>query len=224
MDFILNNNLLITNHKKPFKSFETLKEDSEKLIKLFTKGTDFLFHHLVDKEIDEFYPTLELITETIEEMEDEAISNPNTKLLSEILKLKREINKIKKITLANREKFSYLTKNNLPYISKKSLPYFRDVYDHIIRASDLAEDLRESISNVYDIYNSTLSNNMNQVMKTLSIFATIFLPLGVISGIYGTNFLKLPGSEFAYGFWSMIFVMFFISTIMMIIFKKKNWF
>ena len=224
LDFILNDKFLITNHKNPIDSFEQLKSNFEKLQKVFEKGNDFLFHYLIDKEVDEFHPILEDINETIENIEEEIINNPNSELMSKILSLKREINKVRKNILAQREKFSYLTKNNLPFFSRKSLPYFRDVYDHMIRASDLSEDLKETITSTYDLYMTTLSNKMNDIMKVLSIFGAIFLPLGVISGIYGTNFLHLPGSQNAIGFWLMIFIMLLISSSMLIFFRKRKWF
>ncbi|MCA9496969.1 MAG: hypothetical protein KC589_08535, partial [Nanoarchaeota archaeon] len=163
LDFILNDKFLITNHKNPIDSFEQLKSNFEKLQKVFEKGNDFLFHYLIDKEVDEFHPILEDINETIENIEEEIINNPNSELMSKILSLKREINKVRKNILAQREKFSYLTKNNLPFFSRKSLPYFRDVYDHMIRASDLSEDLKETITSTYDLYMTTLSNKMNDI-------------------------------------------------------------
>jgi magnesium transporter len=224
LDFIINNKFLITNHREPIKSYEKLKNDNEKLLKIFERGTDFLFHRLIDKEVDDFYSVLEFISESIELLEEEAIKNTDRELMSRILSLKREINKMRKIVLAQREKFSYLTKNDLQFISKKSLPYFRDVYDHIIRASDFSDDLKETISNTYDLYMTTLSHKMNESMMVLSVFATISLPLGVISGIYGTNFIKLPGSEFTYGFWVMILLMLILSSSMLLFFKRRGWF
>lgn len=224
LDFILGKDFLITNHKKEISSFETLKKDTEKLEKVFFKGVDFLFHKLLDMEVDNFMPALEKIDDIIEELEEEVTKKPTNKVLSKILRLKREIVRVKKITLPQREKISYLAKNDHKLFSRKVMPYLRDVYDHAVKVSDTIDNYREAVSNTYDVYMSAMSNSMNEVMKTLSIIATIALPLTVISGVYGTNFSVIPGSGFLYGFYVMIFFMVLLSLGMIYYFKKKGWF
>ncbi|MFH1052852.1 MAG: magnesium/cobalt transporter CorA [Candidatus Woesearchaeota archaeon] len=223
MDFLLGNNVLITNHKGQIESFQTLKNNEKRLLILFKKGLDFLFHRLLDLEIDNFFPVLENIDDEIEDLEDEVTKKPRPELMSKILKLKRRVISIKKITLPQREKISFLAKNEYRFISKKSIPYFRDVYDHAIRVSDTVDNYREAISGIYNAYMSAISNNMNDVMKTLSIMATIALPLGIISGIFGTNFDNLPGQHMHYGFWIMILLMLAFVGGMMLFFNSKGW-
>ncbi|MBU0471913.1 MAG: hypothetical protein KKF89_05475 [Nanoarchaeota archaeon] len=109
-------------------------------------------------------------------------------------------------------------------ISKKSAPYFRDIYDHAVRVSDSIDNYREAIGGTFDAYMSAISNNMNEVMKTLSIIATIALPLGIISGIFGTNFDLLPGQHIHYGFWLMILLMMTFMGVMLYYFKRRGWF
>ncbi|NQV90947.1 magnesium/cobalt transporter CorA [Candidatus Woesearchaeota archaeon] len=224
LDFILGKNLIITNHKKEIKTFTELKNNSEKLKLLFENGVDFIFHHLLDHEIDNFFPVLEDIDDMIEDIEEEITKRAKAELLQKILGIKRKIVVIKKSALPQREKVSFLAKNEYKFISKNAIPYFRDIYDHAIRVSDSIDNYREAISGSFDAYMSAVSNNMNEVMKTLSIIATIALPLGVISGIYGTNFAVLPGQNLSYGFWLMLAGMFSIIGIMLIFFKKRGWF
>ncbi len=224
LDFILGENFIITNHKKEIGAYKELMGNKGKLENLFNKGIDFLFHKLLDIEIDNYFPVLETIDDQIEEVENEVIKRARAESLAKILKLKRILSLIKKATLPQREKISFLTKNDYRLISSKALPYFRDVYDHSIRVSDSVDNYKESIANTFDVYMSTLSNNMNEVMKTLSIIATIALPLTVISGIYGTNFSILPGQNFIYGFWAMIFAMILVSVAMLHFFKRRKWF
>lgn len=224
LDFVIAKNILITNHKTEVSTFTKLKNNKEKLTRLFQKGTDFIFHHVLDQEVDNFFPVLELIDDKIEAIEENVTQNPRPELLKKILALKREIVIIKKSTLPQREKIGFLAKNQNSFISKNAVPYFRDVYDHAIRVSDTIENYREAVSGTFDAYMSAVSNNMNEVMKTLSIIATIALPLGVISGIYGTNFLVLPGQHYPYGFWVMLGGMFSIIAFMMYMFKKRSWF
>jgi len=125
--------------------------------------------------------------------------------------------------MPQREKISFIAKNEYMFISKKSVPYFRDIYDHAIRVSDNVENYREAIGSAFDAYMSAVSNNMNEVMKVLSIIATIALPLTVISGIYGTNFNNLPGEFNPYGFWIMIAGMVVLCFGMLFYFRRKNW-
>ena len=141
-----------------------------------------------------------------------------------ILQLKQNLSIIRKTVFAQREKASFFVKNNYKLISKKSLPYFRDVYDQAIRVSDKVDNARESVMNTFDLYMSAVSNNTNEVMKMLSIFATIALPLIVIYSIYGSNFLVLRGAGFKYGFWIIILVMIVVSIVFLTSFKRRGWF
>jgi magnesium transporter len=214
----------ISNHRKPIPSIEDLKSSGNKIENLMNKGLDFVFHKLIDTEIDNFFPVMEKIDDQIESMEEEVTKTPKPEILSKILRLKRSLIQIKKITFPQREKIGQLAKNDYRFISKKSLPYFRDVYDHSIRVSDFIDNYREAVGNTFDVYMSAVSNNMNEVMKTLSIIATIALPLTVISEIYGTNFANLPGQHFYYGFWIMILAMIILSLSMIFYFKRRGWF
>lgn len=224
IDFVLSKNFIITNHKKELLSISNLKKDNQRLEKIFSRGLDFIFQKLLDEEIDNFFPVLEYIDDTLVDIQNKVIKNANPKILSEILEMKRQLSLIKKVTLQQREKASFLAKNEYSFISKKAIPYFRDIYDHTIRVHDSIDNSREASANSFDVYMSIVSNNMNEVMKVLSIIATIALPLTVISGIYGTNFDALPGQHFTYGFWAMILLMFLMASGMIFYFRKKNWF
>lgn len=224
LDFVLGANFVISNHKKAVASITALKNDQEKLENLFKKGNDFLFHKLLDNEIDNFFPTLDHLDDKIDLIEENVIKKSSPKLLSNILKLKRLVILIKRTAMPQREKISMLAKGEYQFLSKKVVPYFRDIYDNSIRVLDMVDSCRDAISNAFDVYMSTISNNMNEVMKVLSIIATIALPLTVISGIYGTNFSFLPGQHFHYGFWIMILAMLLLSLGMILFFRKRGWF
>lgn len=224
MDFVLGNNFIISTHKKEIQSFNELKKNKEKLTTLFEKGTDYIFYKLLDYEIDNYFPILESIDDQLEDIEEEVTKKPRPEILSKILKLKRSLVFIKKTVFPQREKISFLAKNQYKFIQDKAIPYFRDIYDHSIRVSDSVDNYREALSNTFEVYMSAVSNSMNEVMKVLSVIATIALPLTVISSIYGTNFAILPGSKFVYGFWVMIFVMVLMSASMIYFFRRRGWF
>jgi magnesium transporter len=224
LDFLLGKNFLITNHIPKLATFEELKSNSERLESLFKKGNDFIMHFLIDREIDNYFPILENIDDEIETIEENATTQPHPKTLTRILQIKRNLVKIKKVSLPQREKLGQLTREHYPEISRKAIPYFRDVYDHAVKASDAIDNYREAVSNTFDAYMSTVSNRMSEVMKVLSVIATMAMPLTVISGIYGTNFEILPGAHSAWGFWIMIGVMFLFSGGMLVYFRKHGWF
>jgi len=224
LDFILGKNFVITNHQKEVESYTSFKQNTEKVESLMKKGPDFIFHRLLDIEVDNFFPVLEGIDDEIEAIEDAVTKKVEPALMKKILNIKRTVVNIKKSALPQREKISFLAKNEHPFISRKATPYFRDIYDHSIRVSDSIDNYREGIGNTFDAYMSAVSNNMNEVMKVLSIIATIALPLSVISGIYGTNFAILPGSSFAYSFWAMIAAMVLLMSGMLYFFKRRGWF
>lgn len=224
LDFILGRNFLISNHKAEIGSFTNLKKDGERLERLFQLGSDMIFHKLLDSEIDNYFPVLENIDNQLEGIEESLAKKASRDLQTKILDLKRLLAQIKKVTLPQREKISFLAKNDYKFISKKAMPYFRNIYDGSIRVSDAIDNYREMVSNTFDVYMSAISNNLNEVMKTLSIIATIALPLTVISSIYGTNFKVLPGQNFIYGFCVMIFGMFLLAFALINYFKKRKWF
>ncbi|MBI5398043.1 magnesium/cobalt transporter CorA [Candidatus Woesearchaeota archaeon] len=223
VDCVIGENFVISNHKDVLPSFEELKSVPDKLDHVMKKGTDFLFHRLLDHEIDNFFPVLQSIDDEIEPIENEALSNPRPELMRKILNLKRSLSQVKKITVPQREKIGNLAKEEHRFISKKAMPYFHDVYDHAIRIADTLDANREAVANTFEMYMSAVSNNTNDVMKMLSMIATIALPLTVISGIYGTNFQELPGQEFPHSFWIMVSIMFLLSITMLYYFKKKGW-
>ena len=195
----------------------------EKLEALFRRGVDFIFHRLLDGEQDNYFPVLEYIDDEIDIIEGKLSGTPSNDLLTSILALKHSISLLRKTTLQQTEKLSFLVKNDYRFLSKHALPYFRDIYDHSIRVSDLIDNYREAIINTFEFYMSAVSKNMNEAVKVLSVIATIALPLTVVSSIYGTNFTNLPGSGFHYGFWVMIGFMIVLSGSLVYFLRRRGW-
>jgi len=221
-DFILGKNFLITNHKENW--FNNLKENSEELSFLLKKGPDFLFHTLLDNLVDSYFPVLDDIEEKLDHFEEEVTITPKKELASQILHLKKELTSLRKYVFPQRDKISSLATGEVKFIKKDYYPYYRNLYDHTIKIADFIDSARDEADTTFEIYMSAVSNNMNEVMKFLSIIATTVLPLTVISGIYGTNFHNLPGSVQGNGFWVMIGAMGLLSLIMILNFKRKKWF
>jgi magnesium transporter len=180
-------------------------------------------YSLIDAVVDNYYITLEKIGEKIEDIEEELMKNPTSELLQTIHRLKRELIFLRKSVWPLREVISKLDRWDSPLIDKSIEIYLRDVYDHTIQVIDTVETFRDMLSGMLDIYLSSISNKMNQVMKVLTIITTIFIPLSLIAGIYGMNFKFMPELEIPMAYPVVLLSMFLLSLIMLLYFKKKSW-
>ena len=190
---------------------------------------DYLAYALVDAVVDGYYSVLEAIGERIEGMEDLLIEDPGVENLETIHDLKRELILMRKAVWPLREVVSGLERADSPLIQDTTRAYLRDLYEHTIQVIDTVETFRDMVSGLLDIYMSSVSNKMNEVMKVLTIIATIFIPLGFLAGVYGMNFdraagpYNMPELGFPYGylmFWALVAC---IGGGLFFLFKRKRW-
>jgi len=187
-------------------------------------GPDYLFYTLIDAVVDHYFSVMEVFSDRIEGIEDKLITSPMSDDLQEIYMLKRQLLLVRKAAWPLREAISTLHKSEHDLLHKDTSIYFRDVYDHTIQTIDTIETLRDMISGMLDVYLSSVSNKMNEVMKVLTIFAAIFIPLTFIAGIYGMNFKYMPELDWSYGYFTVLGIMFIVCAIMLLYFKRKHWF
>jgi len=187
-------------------------------------GADYLAYALLDAVVDGYFIILEKIGERIEGIEEELVKNPTPETLKIIHDLKREMIFLRRSVWPLREVISVLERGESSIIHEKTQIYLRDVYDHTIQVIDTIETFRDMVSGMLDIYLSSVSNRMNQVMKILTMIATIFIPLSFIAGIYGMNFKYMPELEWKPGYFIALGLMFVIGLSMFIHFKRKKWF
>ncbi len=186
-------------------------------------GTDYLVYCLLDTIIDNYFIILEKFGDKIEELEKELIENPATETLHKIHALKNNLILLRKSIWPLREVINNFEKSESSLIKKSTDPYFRDVYDHTIQIMDTVETFRDLLTGMLDTYMSSISNKMNEVMKVLTIIATIFIPLTFIAGLYGMNFKYMPELEWTWGYFIVLGVMFIVGSLMVIYFSKKKW-
>jgi magnesium transporter len=186
-------------------------------------GADYLAYALVDAIVDHYFVILEKMGEKIESLEEELVTNPTPETLQIIHKLKRNLIFLRKSVWPLREVINALERGESPLITEPTGIYLRDVYDHSIQVIDTIETFRDMVSGMLDIYLSSLSNRMNEVMKVLTIIATIFIPLTFIAGIYGMNFKFMPELEWHWGYPTALIVMLLIVGSMFIYFRRKKW-
>jgi len=223
LEYIVGKNFIISLHKEHLATYAKVKEEVDLLEDLFRRGVDTIFHRLLDEELDNFYPVLSELDNQIEKIDEQIAQKHNPELMGKILDVKKKLVEIKKVAFPQRERLAALARKRHGFISDKTYPYLRDLHDHSTRVLDIVESYREAASNTFDAYLTTLTNRSNDVMKVLSIIATITLPLSVVSSVYGTNFIKLPGANTPEGFWIMILVMGVMMVGMLIFFKDRKW-
>lgn len=187
-------------------------------------GSDYLLYALIDAVTDHYYSIIETMGEKIENLEDNLFNGQSQNEISvQIQALKREILKIRKAIFPLREIINRIEKTEHKLILDKTLHYYRDIYDHIIQISENIDIYREMIWSLMDMYMTSISNKMNEVMKVLTIIATIFIPLTFIAGIYGMNFDNIPELHYKYSYFILWFVMIVLFIGMIYYFKRKKW-
>ena len=184
---------------------------------------DYLAYTLIDAVIDNYFIILEKTGEKIGDMEDELVTNPTPGTLQTIHNLKREMIFLRKSVWPLREVINGMQKAESPLIKESTGIYLRDVYDHTIQVIDTIETFRDMISGMLDIYLSSISNKMNEVMKVLTIIATIFIPLTFVAGLYGMNFKYMPELEWHFGYFAILLLMIIIGISMVFYFRRKKW-
>ncbi len=186
-------------------------------------GADYLVYRLMDAVVDNYFFILEKVGERIEDLEEELVTNPTTETLVEIHELKREMIFLRKSVWPLREVVTSLDRDESSLIETSTHTYLRDLYDHTIQVIDTVETFRDLISGMLDIYLSSVGNRMNEIMKVLTIIATIFIPLTFIAGIYGMNFNYMPELQHPWGYPAALCVMFLLGCLMLVYFRKKRW-
>jgi magnesium transporter len=186
-------------------------------------GSDYLAYRLLDAIVDNYFVVLERVGEEIEEIQEAVLEQPGSATLKQIQDMKREMIFLRKSVWPLREAISNMERGETPLIGEGVRPYLRDVYDHTIQVIDTVETFRDMISGTLDIYLSSVSNRMNEVMKVLTIIATIFIPLTFMAGVYGMNFKYMPELEWEWGYLTIWILMLLLGCLMLWGFKRKNW-
>jgi magnesium transporter len=224
LSVVFGENFLISFHEKPIDLFFPLRERIRKHKGRIRKsGPDYLAYALLDVVVDNYMLAIEGIGSRIEDIEDAVLENPNQEVLNQITRYKREVNYLRKTIRPARELIVHLSKNDSELIQEHTLPFWKDLLGLTTQATEVLDSYREMLSDHLNIYNTSTSNKLNEIMKVLTIFAAIFIPLTFIAGIYGTNFEYLPELQFKYSYFIFWGIMISVAGIMVRFFKKKGW-
>jgi len=230
VSLILASNCVISFQEKEGDVFDAVRERIRNGKGRIRKScSDYLAYSLLDSVVDSYFLILEKLGEKVESMEDELIANPTPKNLQVIQNLKSDMVFLRKSVWPLREIISALQRTESTLVNKSTAIYTRDLYDHTIQVIDNIESLRDMVSGMLDIYMSSISNKMNEVMKVLTIIATIFIPITFVAGIYGMNFnpemsfLNMPELNWKFGYVFAWSIMVLIALGMLVYFKRKKW-
>ena len=228
MQILLGSFFVVTIHNGSLKTMDKVIGRFRKKPELFKQNPAVLVHHLLDEIVDDFLETMEAIQDTIDTLESKIFSDTSDQTIRRIFKLKRSAIRLRKVTVQQRELLNFLARGDSPFINSTENTSFQELYDHMLLVTHIVETIRELITSLLEVHVSLLSQKLNEVMKTLTIFATILLPMTLITGIYGMNFLFIPEIHTPwgklYGYYFAIALMVGIAVIMLGYFKRKRWF
>ncbi|MEX2722109.1 MAG: magnesium/cobalt transporter CorA [Candidatus Wukongarchaeota archaeon] len=224
VSLILGSNFVISFQERLGDVFDPVRERIRKSRGRIRKvGSDYLVYALIDAIVDHYFIVLEKLGEKIEYLEEELVTDPRPETLQAIHNLKRDNIFLRKSVWPLREVISGLERGESPLIEKSTEIYLRDVYDHTIQVIDTLETYRDMVSGMLDTYLSSVSNKMNEVMKVLTVIATIFIPLTFIAGVYGMNFEYMPELGWHWGYVMVWIIVLTITALMAFYFKTKKW-
>ncbi len=224
VSLIFGSNFVISFQERVGQIFEPLRERIRKGKGRHRKSAaDYLAYSLIDCIVDNYFVVLEQLGEGIEDIEQDLTTNPTLETLQAIRAFKKEMIFLRKSVWPLREVVNSLERGESSLIHKSTGIYLRDVYDHTIQIIDTVESYRDMLSGMLDVYLSSISNKMNEVMKILTIFAAIFIPLTFVAGIYGMNFSFMPELGWHWGYFVVLMVMATIGVSLLVYFRRKKW-
>ncbi len=225
LDGYLGKNFVVTYHNQPFESIERVKDQVRTGNFICQRGADYLLHQILDQLVDLYMPLVDEFDEVITKLEEKVFKSkqsPN-QILEEIMNLRRSVARLKRISARQLEVLYRISHGEFSFIEPAHLPFFRDVHDHLLRITDLAENYRDLIGGLFDIHFNVTANKTNEITKVLTIFSAIMLPLSVIAGIYGMNFKNMPELETQYGYFVALGFMALIVIGLLGYFWWKGW-
>ena len=225
ISFVLGKDFLISFQEKEGDLFDGFRDRIRlDLGKVRKKKADYLLYRLIDIIVDNYYNVLDKVGDLIEEIEENVYEDPSNKTFYKIQSLKKELIYLRKALYPLREALSKIVKGESEYILEENMRYYSDVYDHVAHLIDSLDTYKDLISSLLDIHINAMNTKLNEVMKVLTVFSTIFMPLTFIVGVYGMNFDIMPELRWKWGYYGVWGVMAVIFIGMIIYFKRKKWF
>ena len=224
VDFFLGPNYLVTVHDGRSRSIAGVRDLCDRHERALSEGAVGLLHRIVDSMVDNYRPEIQGLEKQMDELEDVAILEDREGMVKSILELKRDLGALRRVVIPQRDAIGRLARREFSMISDEMAYRFRDVYDHLVRLTDESIMLQDRVTAILDAYLSAVSNRLNLIVKVLTVMSTIFLPLTVLTSMWGMNIPlpQFPGGE-ALQFWWVAGIMLAISATMLALFRRKRW-
>lgn len=224
IDFFLGPTYIVTVHPGVSRSIGKISDVCRRNDRALGEGPGALMHRIIDTMVDNYRPEMEELEDRLDRLESQVFERPRPELARRILNFKKDVASLRQVVLPQRDAVGRLARREFPLIDEQLAYRFRDVHDHLVRLSDEAMFFTDRITSILDAHLSAVSNQLNQVMKVLTIIATLFMPLTVLTGMYGMNvpLPHLPGGADAQ-FWWVLAIMFTLSAVMLGFFRRKGW-
>jgi magnesium transporter len=223
VDFFLSRHFLVTVHDGQSRNIERLRGVCDQHSRLLGEGPVALMHRIIDSMVDDYRPVFEGIEARIGALEDQAFTGKEN-LSRQLLKSKRELASLRRVLVPQRDAIARLARREFPQISDELSFRFRDVYDHLVRLTEEAVLFQDRVTGIFEVNLTLVSNRLNQVMKVLTVMSTLFMPMTVLTGMWGMNITlpRFPGSD-ASQFWWVTGVLATMSATMLALFRRKGW-
>jgi magnesium transporter len=219
----LSRDFLFTIHREEMRPVDDVCNRLPSDRRLLANGPDFLLYSIVDQMVDAHFPLLDRIEESVDTLQDTIFKDAQPMHLDELLHLKRDVNILRRQSLPQRELLNQISRGDAQFVQKQHLIYFRDVYDHMFRISETIDVERDMMAGTMEAYLSVIANRTNDIMKVLTIFSSIMLPMTVIAGIYGMNFQYMPELHWLHGYPFAVGLMGLTTATLLLWFRKKRW-
>ena len=223
LSLVLGKDYVLSFQERPGDVFEGVRERLRAGRRIRFMRSDYLAYALLDAVVDHYFEMLEYLGERVEELEDQIIASPGPDTLAQIHHYKREMLLLRKSIWPLRELLSRLTRDDSPLIADETRLYLRDVHDHVIHVMDSIDTIRELLVSLLDLYLSNVSKRTNEIMKVLTIFASLFMPLTFIAGVYGMNFDVMPELRWPWGYPAVMLLMLVIVLSLLVYFRRRRW-
>lgn len=188
VDFFLGKNYLVTHHDQKILAIDHVWDNFQVDNRIYKNGSGHLFYRIADEIVASYMPVLEMLDDVIDQSEDQVFNDPSPIILERVFRLKRAVLHLRRMVGPQREVFNKLARDEIEVIGKRERVYFRDIYDHLVRLYDIIESIRDLVSGTLDTYLSVVNNRMNEIMKTLTIITTLFMPISFVASFFGMNF------------------------------------
>lgn len=225
VSLVLSQNYVLSFHERDSEVFNAIRQRiSRKQSSLRSTGADFLAYSLVDAILDGYFETIEKIGERINVLDDEILTRTDSALISQVQSLKWDLLFLRKSIWPLREAVASLLRTQSSLVGPETRTFLRDAHDHTIQVMDILETYRDMIGGMHELFLSSINNRMNEVMKVLTLIATIFIPLTFISSIYGMNFANMPELNWRYGYFVVLAAMALVGLGLLVYFRRRKWF